>query len=62
MKNLIKLFAPFFLASSLFAHSNALPHTHEGSHTNWLPAMVCLLALAAVVGFTLSFRKARKSR
>lgn len=47
--------------ASLLAHASTLPHTHEGSQTNWLPAIGALAALALASLWLYSRRKASQN-
>lgn len=51
MKFATTFIAAMAAASSAFAHTSAAPHIHQGSQTNWTPAIATftLLGLAAII-------------
>lgn len=62
MKTKLSALAFLIVTSSTFAHVNTLPHTHNGSETNWLPGLLSVAALSTVGLLAWKLLKARSTK
>lgn len=62
MKTKITALAALIASTSAFAHTAALPHVHEGSRTNWVPAVACVAVLLIAGAFAWKALKSRSAK